>query len=298
MVVAAAGPGTAAPEGAWPLLRFDAQRLGPLPTTGFRVVRDVAYYTGPDADPVKHRADLYLPAQGNGAPVVVFVHGGGWISGDKDYRGGLYGNVGIVCARAGMVGVVVNYRLSPAVKHPAHVRDVVRAVKWVYQHIAEYGGDPHRLVLSGHSAGGHLAALAALDERYLNEVGLPGDCLSGVAALSGVYNVSRMARARFARRLMVEPAFGTESDLWDDASPLNHVRRGAPPFLLVNAARDATLPLDTRELAGALRAHGVPVETWRVPDTNHCTEIARVGREGDRLGPKLVDFVRRVTSNR
>lgn len=288
---AAQPPGPQEPN----LLHFDWPDLPALSAEGLRVEKDLDYYTGPDAEPVKHKLDLYAPPDAQRAPVLLFIHGGGWRMGDRQVRAGLYGNVGIACARAGIVGVLISYRLSPGVQHPEHVRDVARALAWVQAHIADYGGDPQRVFVSGHSAGGHLAALVTLDTRYLKEVGLPPDFLKGAIPMSGVYNVSRLAVLRSIRERLVLPAFGEDPQGWRDASPLHHVRADAPPFLLLNAEQDWGLQAQTREFAAKLEAAGVPVETAVTPGTTHVTVIARVGQEGDVTTERLIRFIRRVT---
>src|SRR5262245_12611998 len=138
-----------------------------LPACSVREELGVAYRQGPDADPVRHRLDLYLPAGREGFPVVVLVHGGAWMVGDNRCCG-LYSSVGRYLASRGIGVAMPNYRLSPRVRHPHHVRDVAEAVAWTRANIAQYGGDPSRLFLMGHSAGGHLVSLLATDRTYFD----------------------------------------------------------------------------------------------------------------------------------
>src|SRR5262245_48410044 len=145
------------------------------------VVREVAY-----GDARRHRLDLFLPKGKTDYPVVVLVHGGAWMLGDNRCCG-LYSSVGEFLAGQGVGAVLINYRLSPGVKHPEHVRDVARAVAWTREHIAGYGGRPDQLFLLGHSAGGHLVSLLATDEKYLKAEGLDPAHTRGVIAISGVY---------------------------------------------------------------------------------------------------------------
>src|SRR5262249_15252477 len=134
-------------------------------------VRNVRYYDGKDAQGHAHSLDMYLPKGRRDYPVVMFVHGGTWVHGDNRCCG-VYSSVGEFLAAHGIGAVMPNYRLSPGVKHPEHVRDVARAFAWMHAHIAEHGGDPDRLYLAGHSAGGHLVSLVATDEKYLKAEGL------------------------------------------------------------------------------------------------------------------------------
>jgi acetyl esterase/lipase len=236
------------------------------------VIKDVAYYAGKGSDPVKHRLDLFLPKGHKDAPVLVFVHGGGWMIGDKSFFG-RYSEFGAAFARQGIATVLPNYRLSPAVQHPEHVKDVARAVAWTVKNIGKYGGRADRLFLSGHSAGGHLVSLLATDDRYLKAEGLDLGVVKGVAAISGVYlippknlNVSfQLEHANFSISVNnldipldpFKPVFGEDPKARREASPLTHVRAGLPPFRLFYAEKDLpTLDGMARQFGAALKDAG------------------------------------------
>ncbi len=131
-----------------------------------KAVKDVAYYEGADADAKKHKLDLYLPVSDKPFPVAMWIHGGGWVLGDRS----MYGALGRRLAERGIGCAVISYRLSPGVKHPEHVKDCARAFAWLHANAKTHGGDPDRLFVSGQSAGGHLSALLALDRTYLNQL--------------------------------------------------------------------------------------------------------------------------------
>ena len=114
------------------------------PRYDVEVIKDVSYYEGPDAHKTKHRLDLYLPRDCSNFPILFFVHGGGWRHGDKNFLG-IYASLGRYWAERGVGSVVTNYRLSPAVKHPDHVKDVARAFAWTARNIAHYRGEEPRL---------------------------------------------------------------------------------------------------------------------------------------------------------
>src|SRR5262245_28514392 len=122
------------------LTPFSARATGTAVLTGgnheVREVRNLAYYEGDGADPVRHKLDLYVPKGGKDFPVLFFVHGGAWRSGNKN----LYAPLGRMFARNGVGTVIINYRLSPQVKHPAHIQDVARAFGWTHRNIGKYGG--------------------------------------------------------------------------------------------------------------------------------------------------------------
>ena len=192
--------------------------------------RNLAYNPARDADPVKHKLDLYLPKGAKKFPVLMFVHGGAWRSGNKE----LYAALGETFAKQGVGTAVINYRLSSSggkVKHPDHVQDVARAFAWVKDNAARYGGDPEKLYLSGHSAGGHLVALLATDEQYLQAEKCTTKDIRGVMALSGVYTITPQLP-------MLATAFGTDARACEAASPLTHVKAGHPPFLIAYGSKD------------------------------------------------------------
>src|SRR5262249_21024749 len=142
---------------------------------------------------------------------LVFLHGGSWVHGDKSYFG-LCKNLCSLCARHGIAAVSANYRLSPSVSHPEHVRDAARAVAWTYRNIAKYGGRPDQLFVSGHSAGGHLAALLAIDESFLKAEGLSLQNIKGAIPMSGVFQIPEGMRT-------FDRVFGTDSKVRQAASP-------------------------------------------------------------------------------
>jgi acetyl esterase/lipase len=292
-----------------------------------RRVSNVAYYEGPGADPTRHRLDLFLPAGAGDYPVVLLVHGGAWVVGDNRCCG-LYPAVGEFLARQGIAAVLPNYRLSPGVRHPEHVRDLARAFAWVRAHIAEYGGSADQIFLAGHSAGGHLVALLAADQKYLRAEGLRTADVRGVVCLSGVYRLpagkldvtlggappralrlDELAPLRgftdwsWARLpaapgipLRVDvfgPAFGEDPDVRADASPINHVRPGLPPFLVVCAEKDLpTLPAQAEEFHRALLGCGCEAHFLRVPNRNHHSVVFRAIEPEDPVAAALLEFIR------
>jgi acetyl esterase/lipase len=286
---------------------------------------DLPYCDDPKPDE-RHQLDLYLPRGRRDYPVVVLVHGGAWMVGDKRCCG-LYSSVAEFLAGQGIGVAVPNYRLSPQVRHPEHVRDVARAFAWVHAHIAEYGGRPDRMFLMGHSAGGHLVALLATDEAYLHEVGLRSGVVRGVIASSGVYHipvgdvqVSWGGAGPLAFRFdelaplrgggwawsyppglpgipltvnVYGPVFGESPTVREDASPITHVHPGVPPFLLLGASRDLpTLPGMAEEFEEALRANECSVRLVRVPNRNHNSTFFRAIKPDDPAAKVMLEFIR------
>jgi acetyl esterase/lipase len=264
------------------------------PAEGLRIERDIAYHQGEGFDDAKHRLDLYEPDTPGPHPVVVFVHGGGWVFGDRHWFADAYGKLGRRLAHHGILAAVISYRLAPKFKHPAQIEDVARAVSWVLSHAAEHGGDPSRVFLMGHSAGAQMVALAATDPRWLRAQGADPRQLAGVVAISGPYDVAHCGRSTLLCGLpMVIPAFGRNPAVWRDASPAEHLRDApAPPFLVAYA--DADPPLlreDGRRFSKALHEAGVPATELEVPWRDHFTDIADWGLPGDPLAEATLSFV-------
>src|SRR5262249_16983924 len=140
-----------------------------------------------NADPDKHKLDLYLPKGHKGFPVLLFAHGGGWKNGDKQE----FEFLGKALAKNGIGVVCINYRLYPQVRFPANVEDAARAFAWVHQNIAKYAGRADQLFVGGHSSGGHLVSLLATDESYLKAERLAFTDIRGVLSISGLYAIPR-----------------------------------------------------------------------------------------------------------
>lgn len=281
-------------------IQFELNGLGrpkSIPGAGLRIEAEICYHPQPNENRSWQALDIYAPPQGQAdgtLPVILFIHGGGWRASDKNDPLGVHANVCKALAWSGLVAVNVNYRLAPRVKHPGPARDVAYALRWVAENISNYGGDPGRVFLSGHSAGGHLAALITLDLRYLGDVGLSPDIVKGVVGICGVYNLHHFAgRNWMAEHLMTRAAFGKSKADRAEASPVNHVRQGAPPFLMLNAEEDERLEEEAEELAALLRARLSAAETAILPGTNHFTILSLIGNGDDTLIDWIVNFVRR-----
>jgi acetyl esterase/lipase len=221
---------------------FDA--VVPKDSSSRHVATDLVF--GPDP---KHRLDLYAPRWPAGPrPLLVFVHGGGWDSGDRRE----YSFVGRALAALGFLVACADYRVFPEVVFPAFVEDLALAANWLVAHAAEYGGDPNRLILVGHSAGAYNAMMLALQPGRFGAHGLRGK-LKGLVGLSGPYDFYP-----FDVRQSID-AFGTYPEPLS-TQPINLVTPEAPPMLLAHGEKDTTVgDYHTVRLAAKLRANGVPV---------------------------------------
>jgi acetyl esterase/lipase len=238
------------------------------------------------------KLDIYAPAGAKAAPVVLYVHGGEWARGDKS----LVSYKPRFLNENGVVFVSMNYRLSGTDPHPAQVNDVAAALLWVRGHIAAYGGDPHRIVLVGHSAGCHIVTLVGLDPRPLATVGLKPDDLAGVVSWSGgAFDlVKKVAEAgMYAKYIRLN--FGAAEAGWHDASPVAHVgdTKVMPPFLIVSAGdENPHSVLASQDLATQIRAAGGSAKTVLLPGKTHFSADHEVGMPGDSSGQALLDFIR------
>lgn len=259
---------------------------GPMlaqPTASYQVdaVTNLVYYNGPEFDPQEHLLDIFKPQGLANAPVLIFIHGGGWQSGDKS----LYPYLGRAFASQGFTTVIINYRLTPEVMHPGHIEDVARAFAWVYRNIAQYGGNPQQIFVSGHSAGGHLSALLALDERYLQAEGLSTDLIKGVLPISGVYDLNTIPG--------FNSVFTSDPAKRRDASPVAHVDDKQSPFLIIYGQFDyPTADLQAMELFNLLQQHKGEAKLLEIPLKDHITIITSIGQPGDLTTQAIVDFMR------
>lgn len=162
--------------------------LGPANAADVVRKRDLTYVQGSEQDAAWHLLDVYSPKGKTNCPVIIFVHGGFWMIGDKDFFG-WEDRLGDCFARLGIVAVFPSYRLAPAVKYQDEVEDIAHCLAWTIKNIARHGGDSKSVFLCGHSAGGHLVSLLVTDPQYLASVGVPLKDIRGVIAVGGVYRV-------------------------------------------------------------------------------------------------------------
>jgi acetyl esterase/lipase len=248
-----------------------------------RVVRDLVYSGSADDGTGKNRLDLYLPEGKTSFPVLVSLHGGALLEGDKNGQA----FVGEAFASAGIGTAVVNYHLSPQVSHPRHVQDAAASVAWVKKHIRDYGGDPDQVFVTGHSAGAYLAALLAVDARYLQAEGLSPRDVRGFALVSGFFWVERVAPDR------PKSVWGNDEAAWIDASPAHKVGPAVPPTLLLYADGDDPWRRQQNvEMAGALRAAGnSQVAIAEIAGRDHGSIWAGLATPGDDVAERIRRFI-------
>ena len=247
---------------------------------GVERIRDIAY--GPAG--ARNRLDLYRPTERAGlCPTLIYLHGGAWVVGSHDDLQGMplvlrLASLGWVCVKPG-------YRLSPQATFPDHLVDVKRALAWVREHGAEYGADPHFVIVTGGSAGGHLSALLALTaNRPEYQPGFEHVDTSVTAAvpLYGAYDLldrnavrPDAAQREFLRKRVLKCAPDENRALWEAFSPFSQVHADAPPFFVLHGRNDSLLFFeDARHFVEVLRkASRKPVAYAEIPHTQHAFEM-------------------------
>jgi acetyl esterase/lipase len=243
--------------------------------SGIRHTAGIAFGVDP-----RQRLDLYRPRVAvSTKPVIVFWYGGSWDNGARqDYR-----FVGVALAQLGYLTVLPDYRIYPQVRFPQFLDDGALAVAWVQQHAAEYGGDPKRLVLMGHSAGAHMAAMLALNRSYLERAGADPDRIVGLIGLSGPYGLTpNTPKLNDIFRAPFTP---------HDWQVLPYASSRAPPTLLLHGRADKLVWVgNTEALAAALRGDGVHVETKIYDKRGHIDMLAALSLPGRARAPVRHDI--------
>ena len=235
---------------------------------------DVAYGKGP-----LEKLDVYVPKSKPALkmPILVFLHGGGWRMGDKKQQG----TKGPLYAQNGIILVNANYGLAPQVVHPQQVLDVAKAIKYAVDHAPEWGGDPDRIFLMGHSAGAHLVDLVATNQRFLQQVGVKLTSIKGVISLdtASLDLLKRTSETSFEGQhvgAMIEQAFGKDPEMLKDGSPTLNIHKGSyyPPFLMFCGERRRSCLEQHQEFARQLKGVGAKVVIKPVPLSHRDINLA------------------------
>lgn len=259
------------------------------------VTRDVVYVAG--SGHPKHKLDVVAPKGKEGAPVVHFVHGGSWTKEDKDYYAlvtGLYDSVGVALAQRGIVTVIQSYRLAPEVGIDGILDDVMAALRWTQAHAREHGGDPRRVFLMGHSAGGHIVALVGADESLHTRRGMDPTAIRGTIPISAVWDVPAMADEHGAsfNAKVTRAVFGDDRAAWNARSPLTLLHRGMAPFFVIVGERDYGYMIPQAERArDRLSELGENPRFLVAPGNDHRGMVLAFGATGDNMTDPIVDFV-------
>jgi acetyl esterase/lipase len=210
-----------------------------------------------------------------------FIHGGGWTQGDRKK----FDKFAETFASQGIGVVATTYRLSPKVQHPAHIEDVAQAFAWTVENIDKYGGRKDQIFVSGHSAGGQLAALLCTNETFLNKHKLSLKNIKGCIPISGVFVIDGSKK---------ENVWGKDPEGWKQASPVNFVSKNNPPFLILFAEKDGKNFHDMgKQLAELLKKEGVEASWREMEGRNHGTIVYNIHEEDDATSPAIVEFIKK-----
>jgi acetyl esterase/lipase len=246
-----------------------------------------------------HTLDVYASPSAKHAPVMFWIHGGGWETGDKSD----VAEKPRFFVDRGFVFVSVNYRLLPKVEMFDIFRDVAKSFRWVHDHIAEYGGDPKRVMVGGHSAGAQLAALLCTDEGYLQAEGIAFGDLIGCMPVDGdTYDLPAIIETEETRvRVHGQPQpkfghpqkFGNSAEKFREYSAVTHVAKdkGIPPFLILHVADHPDTTAQAFRLGTVLKAAGVKTTVFGAKETNHRKLNDNLGTTGDPATKVLQEFI-------
>ena len=259
------------------------------------VARDVPYATAHE----RQVLDVYAPAGAKNLPVIFWIHGGGWQSGDKT----MVALKPKAFTDAGFVFVSISHRLLPTVPMDAITRDVATALGWVHKNIAKYGGDPIRLLVMGHSSGGQLAALMCTDDRYAKTEGYSLTMIKGCMPVDAdtfdIPAIIEVAETRARVHHLPLPTYGHRQKFGDDPakhrdfSPVTHVApgKGIPPFLILHIGGNPDTNAQARRMANVLEAAGIPVKVVVGREATHASLNDNIGVPGDPVTKDVFAFV-------
>ncbi len=271
------------------------------PKDGIKVIDDISYYSGADADSDKHKLDLYLPENVKNGPVILWIHGGAWASGSRKQES----LIAKQFADRGIAVAVMSYRLSAGswispslpdsgVVHPAHIIDVARAFAWMYNHAAEYGWSEEKLFVSGYSAGGHLSALLASDPRYLAAQNLNITDIRGAIPIAGAYDIEH-----YYRQLLPElgqknteahifGVFGPEETL-NEAAPLTYLNAENAPMLVISESQTFGYTAVYEE--AVINAGIDHIQFVHYMNKTHKTLYESMQEDDSRADARIVEFI-------
>ncbi|MDD3976180.1 MAG: alpha/beta hydrolase [Candidatus ainarchaeum sp.] len=270
----------------------------------FKLFKDIPYINYDDFDPYYTSLDIYSPKEftkDSNYPVIIFVHGGAWseIIGSKNDRH-RYILRGKYFTDNNFIVVNVNYRLSPKVKFPTHVRDVSKSILWVYENIINYGGNNKEIYLMGHSAGGQIVSLISTNEVYLEENGLGLENIKASILLEGVGYDLLLARelkldSKIIDKYYTLVSFGSSENILKNASSINYIdeNKNIPPILLINAERTIfrISKIEAREFYKKLIKNNIYSEHHTILGKSHTTLNKEFGSENDKTAEIVLSFI-------
>ena len=265
-----------------------------------KVQKDIPYT---DSGNERQKLDIYAPADAKNLPVIFWIHGGGWVTGGRELA---HAKPQAFVDR-GFVFVSPGYRLLPEVEMATIFQDVAKSLAWVQKHIAEYGGDPKRVIVSGHSAGAQLAALICIDDRYLKAEGGSLEGIKGCVPVDGdTYDVPAIIELAEVRRRVhgLSPItanghrqkFGNTPERHKDYSAVTHVAKGKgiPPFLILHVAGHPDTSAQAERLENVLKGAGILVKRYAGKETTHNRINEEMGLVDDPGTKAMDEFIAQI----
>jgi arylformamidase len=260
------------------------------------MIPNVKYATNKGYKASLNMMDVYMPKKGSNSPVIVYIHGGSWESGDKEdvHRKPEY------FTSKGYIFISINYRQSPDVKHPVLVQDVADALVYVYNNIKHYSGDKDHIFLMGYSAGAHLAALVSTDSQYMEKArGSIGMIKASILIDGDGYDIpTLMPNAKGKVRDWYKEAFGSSRRDWVQASPVTYIKSGKeyPQFLIMYAGVREDSEIASKILERKLHEAGVVYKIKDYPKENHSSINRTIGKTDDRPTLDILNFLLDIIS--
>ncbi len=253
------------------------------------VTKDIDYIDDSVYDDDKDFLDIYMPEDKKEVPVIVYIHGGALLMGNKSWGEGIGNKV----AESGIGLVSVNYRLSPEFQHPTHLNDVAAATAWVINNIEAYGGNPQKVYIGGHSAGAYLAALVAIDFSVLQAHNIMDSKIAGAILISPFLFVEETAKVRIERDSIYKTIWGNEPQSWIQASVTPHILPNRDNILLIYADGDDDWRKEqiNRFAKEMTSAGNLRILTNEVSDRNHTSIISAILDNDDMIANLIIDFV-------
>lgn len=268
-------------------------------------------YDAPSANKDNKLDIYYQKNNGTNKPVIVMIHGGAWLVGDKATSSVVKNKAEFFVNKEDYIFVSINYRMEKNNIHPQEVSDVSYAIKWVYENINKYGGDKNNLIVMGHSAGAHLATLVTTNHKYLNNVNVPVKSIKGVVSLdTGGFDLPYLLRSETIKndigrgvknKLILDRIQNTYEMAWknysindlNDASPINFVNRNVPATLLIESSKDKAHQLAADRFQKVLLNNGVSVDRKEY-HYSHEEINDNLGLTEDPITKDVDDFIKKV----
>ena len=257
-------------------------------STNVRYKWDIFYTEARDS---LQSVDVYWNSKSKNSNVLMFVHGGGWLSGDKKQYREMASNL----AAYGLTVVLVNYRLSPLVKFPSHTDDVVSAISWTNKFINRYYGNKKKIYLMGHSAGGHIISLIALDDKYLKKYKLKPTDIRGVMTIDAVFEIKPQEGG--ATKKYLGMVFGDDENIWNQASCKNYIKgksmgKTIPPFLISWGKQGNELIIkESQNIIKEFGENGIKMQTYIFETKDHYAFVDELKDNKSPFLEKIIGFM-------